>query len=147
MTDKIMFYHLHEPYGEFSNFARFPIELKGKIWPTSEHYFQAQKFAGNEHEEAIRNAATPREAFIMGKDRTHPLRPDWDTVKEDVMREAVMAKFSQHAGLRDLLLNTGDAQLVEHTKNDTYWADGEDGSGLNRLGIILMEVREKLRLG
>lgn len=146
MMEKILFYHLHEPYGEFSNFARFPIELKGKLWPTSEHYFQAQKFAGTEHEEHVRQAATPSEAAQMGRDRKRPLRPDWEAVKEDIMRDAVMAKFSQHAGLRDLLLNTGDAQLIEHTSNDTYWADGgEDGHGLNRLGVILMEVREKLR--
>lgn len=81
----------------------------------------------------------------MGRDRTRRLRPDWEAVKEDIMREAVTAKFTQHADLRRLLLETGDAELVEHTENDRYWADGGDGSGLNRLGAILMEVREKLK--
>jgi N-glycosidase YbiA len=46
----INFYHLKKPYGFFSNFAPYPIDLNGKIWPTSEHYFQAQKFAGTPHE-------------------------------------------------------------------------------------------------
>jgi hypothetical protein len=145
MAKVIYFYHLHEAYGEFSNFARFPIHLNGKVWPTSEHYFQAQKFAGTEYEELVRQAATPSEAAKMGRDRTRRLRPDWEPVKEDIMREAVTAKFTQHADLRRLLLETGDAELVEHTENDRYWADGGDGSGLNRLGAILMEIREKLK--
>jgi predicted NAD-dependent protein-ADP-ribosyltransferase YbiA (DUF1768 family) len=40
----IRFYSVGDEYGEFSNFAPYPITLGGKRWPTSEHYFQAQKF-------------------------------------------------------------------------------------------------------
>jgi ribA/ribD-fused uncharacterized protein len=61
------------------------------------------------------------------------------------MREAVLAKFSQHPELRAELLATGDAKLVEHTDSDAYWGDGGDGSGRNMLGTILMEVRARLR--
>jgi ribA/ribD-fused uncharacterized protein len=61
------------------------------------------------------------------------------------MREAVLAKFTQHPRLRELLLSTGDATLVEHTVNDRYWGDGGDGSGKNTLGQILLSVREQLR--
>ena len=50
----IRFYRLNEPYGEFSNFSPHPVDLHSRVWPTSEHYFQAQKFAGTEHEEAVR---------------------------------------------------------------------------------------------
>ena len=39
---------------------------------------------------------------------------------------------------------TGDAKLIEHTRNDKYWADAGDGSGKNMLGILLMKVREEL---
>lgn len=60
------------------------------------------------------------------------------------MREALIAKFEQHETLRTLLLSTGDAKLVEHTENDSYWGDGGDGSGRNMLGQLLMEVRQKL---
>ena len=125
---------------------KFPIELKGKVWPTSEHYFQAQKFAGTEHEEAIRLQRSPMIAARMGRSRKRPLRVDWEQVKDEIMRDAVWAKFSQHEALRELLLSTGDAQIVEHTKNDRYWGDGGDGSGLNKLGKILMDVREKLKV-
>src|SRR5439155_27377245 len=112
----INFYRLNEPYGEFSNFARLPVRLKGKVWPTSEHYFQAQKYAGTPREEEIRLAKTPSEAARLGRDRKIRLRPDWESVKDTVMREAVRAKFTQHDELRELLLSTGDATLVEHTE-------------------------------
>jgi ribA/ribD-fused uncharacterized protein len=144
MKTVIKFYRINDPYGEFSNFAPFPIELKGRTWPTTEHYFQAQKFAGTEHEEAIRLAASPMIAARMGRDRKKPLRPDWECVKDDIMREGVLAKFDQHPHLRALLLSTGDAELIEHTRNDRYWADGGDGTGKNMLGVILMELRSRL---
>jgi ribA/ribD-fused uncharacterized protein len=66
-------------------------------------------------------------------------------VKDNIMREALQAKFKQHPSLRSLLLQTRDAELIEHTKHDSYWADGGDGSGKNRLGHLLMELRENLR--
>jgi ribA/ribD-fused uncharacterized protein len=144
---QIRFYRLNEAYGEFSNFSPHPIELKGQFWPTSEHYFQAQKFAGTQHEETIRQARSPMIAARMGRSRERPLRGDWETVKDDIMREALQAKFGRNPALRSLLLKTGDAELIEHTRNDSYWADGGDGSGKNRLGQLLMELRAELRKG
>lgn len=143
----IKFYKIAEPYGCFSNFSRYPITIDGKTWASTEHYFQAQKFAGTPYEERVRSQNLPREAAEMGRDRSLPLREDWEQVKDDVMRTAVMAKFSQYPELKWTLLSTGDVQIIEHSKNDSYWADGGDGSGKNMLGIILMETREKLRPG
>jgi ribA/ribD-fused uncharacterized protein len=142
---RILFYRVSEPYGGFSNFSPHPVELDGRVWPASEHYFQAQKFAGTEHEEAVRVAKSPMVAARMGRSRERPLRPDWESVKEEIMREALRAKFAQHGSSRSLLLATGDVELAEHTKNDRYWADGGDGSGKNRLGQLLMELRSELR--
>jgi ribA/ribD-fused uncharacterized protein len=142
---KILFYRVNDDYGEFSNFAPFPFTLKGKQWPTTEHYFQAQKFAGTEHEEEIRKLASPMVAARKGRSRELPLRRDWESAKDNIMREALQAKFTQHPELQKLLLETGDAVLVEHTQNDRYWGDGGDGLGKNRLGLLLMELREKLR--
>lgn len=141
----IRFYRPSEPFGEFSNFSPSPIDLKNKTWPTSEHYFQAQKFAGSSHEEEVRQAASPMIAARIGRSRQRPLRKDWEGVKDDIMREALRAKFTQHPRLKSMLLETGEATLVEHTKNDGYWADGGDGSGKNRLGQLLMELRTELR--
>jgi ribA/ribD-fused uncharacterized protein len=141
----INFYSTTGEYGCFSNFSRHTVFLKGKRWPTSEHYFQAQKFAGTEHEEAVRLCKRPSEAAAMGRSRKLPLRRDWESVKDGIMLEVVRAKFTQHDDLKAILLGTGDAKLVEHTENDSYWGDGGDGSGKNRLGQILMQVREELR--
>jgi ribA/ribD-fused uncharacterized protein len=145
MSEPIHFYSVREEYGVFSNFAPYFIFLKGKRWPTSEHYFQAQKFAGTPREEEIRREKSPRIAANMGRSRQHKLRSDWESVKDAIMREAVLAKFSQHEELKKILLDTGDAPLVEHTERDSYWGDGGDGSGKNRLGEILMSVRAELR--
>ncbi len=141
--ETINFYRTKDTYGDFSNFASFPIEIDGVRWPTSEHYFQGQKFVGQPFAEAIRNEISPMKAAQMARQQPG-LRSDWDAVKEDVMRAALHAKFTQHRSLRALLLGTGDAILVEQTKNDSYWADGGDGTGKNRLGILLMELRSQL---
>ncbi len=84
-------------------------------------------------------------AARMGRSRKRPLRKDWEAVKNRIMHEAVLAKFTQHAELRATLLSSGNATIVEHTEKDRYWGDGDDGSGRNRLGQILMQVREELR--
>ena len=145
MSSVIKFYKTAEPFGAFSNFSHHPIILKGKAWPTTEHYFQAQKFAGTEHEENVRLTAGPRAAAAMGRDRNLPLRTDWEQVKESVMKEALLAKIAQYPKIKELLLSTDDAEIVEHTENDGYWADGGDGSGKNRLGVIWMEIRKELQ--
>lgn len=142
---KIKFYRSGDDFGWMSNFARFPIELDGKDWPTSEHYYQAQKFTDPELQEQVRQASGPGEAARIGRDPNNPLRPDWDQVKDDVMRKVVKAKFVQHKELAYELVATKDAELIEHTKNDAYWADGGNGKGKNVLGVILMEVREQLK--
>jgi N-glycosidase YbiA len=142
----IYFYSPREqPYGCFSNFSRHGFELDGLWWPTSEHYFQAQKFAGTPHAEEVRQARTPKEAAAMGRDRSRPLRPDWEAVKDDVMRRAVRRKFEAHEDIRAILLATGDELIVEKAPKDYYWGCGADGSGKNRLGQLLMEVRASLK--
>ena len=67
--DVINFYTTTGEYGCFSNFSKHPISLNGKSWPTSEHYFQAQKFHGTQHEEEVRLAKTAMIAARMGRDR------------------------------------------------------------------------------
>lgn len=145
--EPIRFYSTRGEFGAFSNFSLHPFTLDGERWPTSEHYFQAQKFAGTEHEAVVRQARTPKEAASLGRDRARPLRRDWERVKDDVMRRAVRAKFTAHPALRDLLLATGEAELIEAAPRDFYWGEGADGSGKNMLGKLLMEVRAELRAG
>jgi ribA/ribD-fused uncharacterized protein len=85
----IKFYSVSDEFGEFSNFAHYPIKLKGKEWPTSEHYFQAQKFKDSSYETKIRKANTPMIAALLGRSRKVKIRIDWDKIKDSVMYDAV----------------------------------------------------------
>jgi len=140
----IRFYGVGGSHGAFSNFAPYELTIEGRRYPTSEHYFQAQKFAGTPYAETIRGAATPATAARLGRSRRHKLRSDWESVKREVMLTALRAKFTQHQELAALLLETEDARLVEHTPRDRYWGDGGDGSGKNWLGRLLERVRGEL---
>lgn len=133
------------PHGCFSNFSKHGFVLDGKDWRTAEHYFQSMKFVGTAHEEEVRAAPDPMTAKNRGGDRTRPLRADWEAVKDDIMRRAVRAKFTQHPDIRAVLLATGEEELIENAPRDHYWGCGADGSGKNMLGQILMEVRAELR--
>ncbi|WP_013323923.1 NADAR family protein [Gloeothece verrucosa] len=142
----IYFYSTREqPYGCFSNFSQHGFELEGFWWPTSEHYFQAQKFPNHPWQDQIRKAKTPKDAAKMGRDRRYPLRSDWEEIKDEIMKRAVWQKFTTHADIREILLQTGDELIVENSPIDYYWGCGADGTGKNRLGEILMAVREILR--
>lgn len=141
----IKFYSTKAEYGCFSNFSKHPIKLKGRVWPTSEHYYQAQKFVGTEYESKVRRAKGPKEAAAIGRDKRNPLRRDWERVKESVMYDALKAKFTQHKDLKRTLLSTENDELIEDSPVDWYWGCGENGTGKNRLGKLLMKLREELK--
>lgn len=141
----IYFYTTKDPYGEFSNFSKHGILMNELWWPTVEHYFQAQKFFDKEYQEKIRNAAAPKIAADLGRSRKVPIREDWETVKDQIMYEAVLKKFQTHEEIRQLLLSTADEEIVENAPGDYYWGCGKDGTGRNQLGKILQEVRTFLR--
>jgi len=141
----IYFYSPNENYGAFSNFSRHGVELDGEWWPTTEHYFQAQKFKNEEHRKKIQTAPTPRLAADWGRSREMPLRQDWEEIKDEVMYKAVLRKFQTHSDLKEMLLATGEEEIIENAPEDYYWGCGKDGSGKNKLGQILMSVRKQLR--
>lgn len=144
-SEPVYFYHSDQPWGELSNFSRHSVFIDGLIWPTTEHYYQAQKFTHEEHQEKVRCAATP----MLAKSTAYHLldqfgRADWVNIRESNMLSALRAKFAQHPDLAAKLLSSGSRQLVERTTNDEYWGDPGDGSGQNRLGQLLMLVRSEL---
>lgn len=145
MEEEIKFYAVSGTFGEFSNFALYPIKIKGKMWKSSEHYFQAQKFAGTEYEIKIKNATSPMKAAELGRTRKVKIRKNWDNMKENIMYEAIKAKFTQHEELKSLLLSTKSRTLIEHTELDDYWGDGGNGRGKNRLGKLLMKLRSSFQ--
>ncbi|RTL20492.1 MAG: NADAR family protein [Burkholderiales bacterium] len=143
-NEPLYFYTRAMPYWGLSNFAPPGIEVDGIFWPTVEHYFQAQKFDATDMQERIRRAPTPKQARELGQTRSRPIRVDWDTVREAVMLRALRLKFSA-PDARRLLLSTGARHLVESSPYDYFWGAGQDGTGLNRLGHLLMQVRAELR--
>lgn len=147
MTNIIHFYSVNDEYGDLSNFAYYDLKIDGFIWPTVEHYFQAQKFMDKSYQKKIRMASTPMLAAQMGRDRKQKIRKDWESAKVGIMRTALVAKFSQHPNLEQLLLSTSDSKLVEHTTNDSYWGDGGNGKGKNMLGKLLMQIRDNIKDG
>ncbi len=70
------FYSVSDEFGQFSNFAPFPITIGGERWPTSEHYFQAQKFQDKAYRQKIQRANSPMRAARLGRDRKQKLRRD-----------------------------------------------------------------------
>ncbi len=141
----IQFHLVGDDYGSLSNSAPYPISLDGKMWYTAEHYFQAQKFHDVQVQKQIQKTRSADEIIWIANNPKLRVRRDWDVVKLDFMFTAVRAKFTQIPSLKKLLLNTGDAVLIEHSDKDSYWSDGGDGNGRNMLGVVLMEVRDELR--
>jgi ribA/ribD-fused uncharacterized protein len=121
-----------------SNFYPAPVLYKGVIYPTTEHGYQAAKVCTRWQREHILRCATPGQAKRLAA--TFPHRPDWDTLKVDIMRDLLWKKFA-NPDLRALLLETGDRQIEEHNHwRDTFWGI-YNGQGLNWLGHLLMELR------
>ena len=141
----IKFYSKSEHYYEFSNFYNSPFVLDDLVWPTVEHYFQAQKFPTYKGlQEKIRYTKSPTIAKRLGSTKTTHFRTDWETVKETVMKNALRAKFTQNKELSNMLKETKDLILKEKSPRDNYWGIGSSGKGKNRLGILLMEIRSEL---
>ena len=129
-------------YDFLSNFFECDVKYRGRTYCSSEAAYQAAK-CKNPKDRLIFLDATPSMAKRYG--RRVEIRPDWDEVKYGVMREIVYLKFWQWPDLREKLLATGEAELIEgNTWNDTYWGVC-NGVGENNLGKILMDVRREFR--
>ncbi|KAI6167259.1 hypothetical protein EDD17DRAFT_1687056 [Pisolithus thermaeus] len=145
---RILFYHAHDPYYGFTNFSSDPVEYHGKIYPTSEHLFQSLKFLPHRPElaEHMRTCSKrPRAVFDEAHRFSPEARPDWLKVRIEMMDVALWHKFTQNTHLKDELLSTGDAELVEDSDKDAFWGVGPDGNGGNQLGKALQRLRTKLR--
>lgn len=147
--DEIRFYRASEkPFGAFSNLYRREIEFEGELYPTSEHAYQAGKARKAEVKKWLMEAPSPSLLAMAAHGLYYwDVAPGWSTNKFDRMRAVLRAKFTQHADLRDLLLSTGKAQLIETATVDNevnrLWGE-VNGVGRNMLGVMLMELRAEL---
>lgn len=147
---EIRFYRASEkPYGAFSNLYRREIEFEGETFVTSEHAYQAGKARKPEVKEWLMSAPSPALLAMAAHGLYYwDISPGWSQKKFDRMRGALYAKFTQHDDLRELLLSTGTARLIETATVDNevnrLWGE-VNGQGKNMLGELLMELRAKLR--
>lgn len=149
ISDEIRFYRANEkPYGGFSNLYRRPIEFEGRVYPTAEHAYQAGKARRPEVRDWILAAPSPALLAMAAHGLYYwDITPGWSKIKIDRMKRILIAKFTQHEDLRELLLSTGNKRLVESATVDNpvnrLWGE-VNGKGQNTLGRLLMEVRAEL---
>lgn len=137
-----MIYGFTGAYRWLSNFWPCVIRMSGVDYPTAEHAYQAAKTLNKEDRLAISQLSTPGQAKKAG--RALDIRPNWDDIKLKAMKAIVMYKFKYNDELRNLLLATGEEEIMETNYwGDTFWGVC-NGIGQNHLGKILMEVRKEL---
>jgi ribA/ribD-fused uncharacterized protein len=148
MSD-IRFYRANEkPYGAFSNLFRRPLVFEETSFATAEHAYQAGKARRPEVRDWLMAAPSPA-LLAMAAHGLYQwdIAPSWSRIRFDRMRAVLQAKFTQHEDLRELLLSTGSARLVETATVDSavnrLWGE-VNGVGKNMLGILLMELRAQL---
>jgi len=126
-----------------SNFWPSTLTIEGIRYHSVEHAYQAMKTLDLEARQRISLLAYAKDAKRVG--RTVILRPGWKDMRVAVMNNLVRQKFNQDVWLRQMLLSTGDAELVEGNNwGDRFWGVSR-GVGENVLGKILMKVRSELR--
>ena len=125
-------------YRWLSNFYSCSVELDGEVYSSVEHAYQAAKTLNLEDRAIIRHAPTAAIAKKLG--RKIDIRPDWDKLKVSIMEYLLIQKFND-TNLKQKLLNTGDAQLIEGNYwGDIFWGVCR-GVGENNLGKLLMNIR------
>jgi ribA/ribD-fused uncharacterized protein len=148
--EEIRFYRANDKaFGAFSNLFRRPVEFEGETFATAEHAYQAGKARKPEVRKWLMDAPSPALLAMAAHGLYYwDIAPGWSTTKFDRMKSILRAKFSQHEDLKQLLLSTGGARLVESATVDSpvnrLWGE-VNGVGQNKLGILLMEVRSELR--
>lgn len=133
-------------YRFLSNFYLTPVAYDGHVWATAEHAYQAAKTNDLLIKLMILGEPNPGTVKKIGKQiGKKDFREDWDAVRVPIMLGIVRAKFTQNVTLRQWLVATGDAELIEGNKwGDVFWGVC-NGKGENNLGKILMQVRNELK--
>ena len=150
----ISFTNVNSPYGWLGNMSAFPIDYKNERWRTSEALFQAMRFEDEEIRQNIRAQRSPMAAKMRAKGSNHLMIVEPCSQQDlENMRICLDLKFSQHPGLRRQLIQTGNDTLVEDvskrpTARSLFWGMqyiNNEWVGTNTLGLLLMELREKLQ--
>jgi ribA/ribD-fused uncharacterized protein len=135
-----------------NNYHISPFTVDGKLYQTVEHYYQAQKFIGEDAKEMfeeVRNSENADKAKQLAKTYqktygTAEYWEEWGERKVDVMKIAIKEKFTQNLDLKEELIKTGNAHLSEDSPRDAFWG-GQLENSKDMLGILLMEYRDSLQ--
>jgi len=154
----VVFCKTDEEFGGFSNMApRFPLCVNGIDIRTSEALYQACRFPHRpDVQQLIIDERSPMTAKMKSKPYRRFTREDWDAdwnavpVRVKVMRWCLRVKLSQNFdAFGELLLRTGDRNIVEGKRVTDFWGAKATDDGLlvgeNTLGRLLMELREELK--
>lgn len=153
----VTFNKVDEPFGAFSNMAGgYDIKVNDKWIRTSEALYQSMRYPHQpDWQKEILDAKSPMEAKMKSKKegrRKNGSRADWGVVSVDIMRWCLAVKLAwNHDRFSRLLLETDGRDIVEDStaRKDTFWGARETAPGIlegeNTLGILLMELRDKLR--
>ena len=145
-TGKVVGFYEREFY-VFSNFSSFQVYWRGRLWPTSEHAYQAAHFFETNREltEQIFGSPSAHEAFKLAKANVDQARVDWEELKVGIMEDICWHKLAQHTYIQLKLLQTGDVPLVEDSPTDAFWGWGSGRDGRNELGQLWMRLRAQLQ--
>lgn len=135
-------------FDPFSNFSSFAVEWKGRLWPTSEHAYQAAHFLDTYPDivEEIYKATSAHNAKKIAHRNEDKFPADWDSKKVSIMEDICLHKLQQHAYVEQKLLETEDKEIVEDSPKDYFWGRGLNKDGRNELGKIWMKLRGKLKV-
>lgn len=150
----VTFSKTKESFGGFSNMStEYPIVVKGVVFPTSEHFYQCMKYV--DHPQVQREIIGEKNPLLMkNKQKKHRglIRKDWEDLKEVIMEITVHLKLVSHwVKFGNLLIETGEKEIVEISKKDSFWGMIPQVSntgilvGENKLGVILGRFRDLIR--
>ena len=141
-SNQILFYG--GGFNCFSNMSSYAVEIDGIIFMTSEHAYQYAKFDELHIKEEIRNARSGYDAKMLSIKYAEQRLSDWDEIKLGIMERILRAKLTQHPHILKKLLETGDKDIIEASKDDEFWGWGSNHDGYNNHGKLWMKFRAEL---
>lgn len=142
MSESINFVESRWHY--LSPFSAHEVEIDGVTYKTAEHAYQALRMV-SEAQAEVRIATSPLEAWRIAQRLKKENMLDEGIDKDELMEKIFRAKLLQHPDIEEILLESGDRELLKIYDTDYYWGTGADGSGQNKMGKLWMKLRNELR--
>lgn len=143
-ADPILFYP--KEFYVFDNYSSFQVEYKGKLYPTSEHAYQAAKFLDSHPEiaEQIRLSRSAHDAQVIATTHKSSRPGNRDEHKLEIMKAILLCKVDQHEYVKRKLVASGDREIIEDSWRDSERWRWPHKDGKNKLGKLRMEIRSEI---